>query len=123
VGSGGPGWSQNSVFAERWDGTGWSVQGTSPGPAAAPNGISCTSSSLCEVVGLRPQSNNLPARPQAWQWHGLSWAAQNPPGPANASLESVACPTASDCFAVGTTSTEPGPTTYPLSAPLIERFG
>lgn len=123
IGSGGPGWGQNNMFAERWDGTGWSVQGTSPGPVAAPRGISCTAASHCEIVGVRPASNNAPARPQAWLWNGLTWSAENPPGLPNASLESVACPTASDCFAVGATSTEPGPTTYPLTAPFIERFG
>ena len=119
VGYGGP----QGMFAERWNETGWGVQGSSSGRAANPNGISCTSSSRCEIVGFRPEGKNLPARPQAWLWNGVSWAAQNPPGPASASLESVACPTASDCFAVGATNTEPGPTTYPLSAPFIDRFG
>ena len=114
---------ESKVFAERWDGKGWSVQGNRPRTAAAPNGISCTSRSHCEVVGFGPDTYNTPARPQAWLWNGSSWAAQNPPGLADASLESVACATASDCFAVGTTSTESGPTTFPLSAPLIERFG
>jgi hypothetical protein len=52
----------------------------------------------------------------------VSWTAQDPPGPASAALKSVACPSPTDCFAVGATSTEPGPTTYPLSAPLVERF-
>jgi hypothetical protein len=119
VGSG-----QNKVFAERWDGKGWSVHGTSRGSAATPNGISCISSSRCEIVGFGPESsNNGTTRPQAWLWNGLSWAAQNPPGLPSASLESVACPTVSDCFAAGATSTDSGPTTFPLSAPLIERFG
>ena len=113
--------SGQDVFIERWDGTGWSLQPSSPG-AAYPNGISCTSSSLCEIVGSRLPGRKLSARPQAWMWNGVLWTAQNPPGPVSASLESMACPTASDCFAVGTTSTEPGPTTYPLSAPLIERL-
>jgi hypothetical protein len=45
-----------------------------------------------------------------------------PARPSGASLESVARPTASDCFAVGAASSEPGPTTYPLSAPFIDRF-
>ena len=74
--------------------------------------------------GLRAESSdNGTTRPQAWLWNGLRWAAQNPPGLSSASLESVACPTVSDCFAAGTTSTDSGPTTFPLSAPLIERFG
>jgi hypothetical protein len=118
VGSGGP----EGAFVQRWDGTGWSVRGSGPGPAANPNGISCTSSSRCEIVGFRQETKTFPARPQAWMWNGVSWAAQDPPGPASAALESVACPAASDCLAVGTTSTEPGPTTYPLSAPLIDRL-
>ena len=119
VGWGGP----QGMFAEPWNGTGWSVQASISGRAAIPNGISCTSSSHCEIVGLRPQGRYLPARPQAWLWNGVSWAAQDPPGPGSASLESVACPTTTDCLAVGATNPEPGPTTYPLSAPLIERLG
>ena len=119
VGSG-----QNKVFAERWDGKRWSVQGTTRGSAPTANGISCISGSGCEIVGFRAESSdNGTTRPQAWLWNGLRWAAQNPPGLSSASLESVACPTVSDCFAAGTTSTDSGPTTFPLSAPLIERFG
>lgn len=116
----GPG--QNGVFAERWDGKRWSVRGNRRA-AGVPNGISCTSSSHCEIVGFAAPDHSSEPRPQAWLWSGISWAAQRPPGLTDASLESVACSTASQCFAVGTTSTEPGPTTFPLSAPLVERFG
>jgi hypothetical protein len=111
------------AFAERWNGTGWSIQGTYPTPGASPSGVSCASRSQCEIVGYQLATRDAPARPQAWLFNGLGWAAQVPPGPSNASLESVACPAVSDCFAVGATSNQLGPTNYPLSAPLIDRFG
>jgi hypothetical protein len=122
VGSGGPGFGQNNLFAERWDGASWTVEGPAPGPVGAPNGLACGSTISCEVVGAGPRNHGASSQPQADRFNGAAWTAQNPPGPPAATLESVSCPSASECVAVGATTTEPGPTTYPLSAPLIERY-
>src|SRR5215469_4947789 len=87
------------VFAERWNGTSWSLQVT-PSPAhggAFLNGVACTSATACTAVG----SSN--AGTLAERWNGTSWSIQHTPNPAqgNAALTSVACTTARACTAVG----------------------
>ena len=87
------------VFAERWNGTSWSLQVT-PSPAhggAFLNGVACTSATACTAVG----SSN--AGTLAERWNGTGWSIQHTPNPAQggASLSGVSCTSASACTAVG----------------------
>jgi hypothetical protein len=97
-------------FAERWNGTSWSVQ-TLPTPtgsgASRVNAISCTKNSpvdLCTLVGSYLNEEGV-EKTLAERWNGTEWAIQ-----ASRSVEGkfavnelygVSCRTATECIAVG----------------------
>jgi hypothetical protein len=94
-----------STFAERWNGSRWSLQAT-PNPAGAQfaqlYGVSCAGSS-CEAVGIYFDSSGAIV-PLGERWNGTAWHAQPVPNPARASINglgSVSCSSSSDCTAVG----------------------
>jgi hypothetical protein len=94
-----------STFAERWNGSRWSLQAT-PNPAGAQfaqlYSVSCTASS-CEAVGIYFDSSGAIV-PLGERWNGTAWHAQPVPNPARASINglgSVSCSSSSDCTAVG----------------------
>jgi hypothetical protein len=64
--------SKSSTFAERWNGTSWSIQHT-PNPARGPgsinelDGVSCSSGIVCTAVGAYGTSKALTL---AERWHG-----------------------------------------------------
>ena len=106
-------------FAERWDGSRWTIQSTPPLPAwfhdgrpvAVLSGVSCTSSTDCIAVGS--YSSHSPAAstmPLAEHWDGTRWTVQKtalPPNPPldaigrGGSLDAVSCLSSADCTAVG----------------------
>jgi hypothetical protein len=88
------------TLAERWNGTGWSIQST-PEPSGAQSselsGVSCSSATACTAVGH--SSGSLAER-----WNGSTWAIQPVPKPTGAQsseLSGVSCPSATACTAVG----------------------
>jgi hypothetical protein len=106
-------------FAERWDGSRWTIQHTPPLPAwfddgrpvAYLSGVSCTSSTDCIAVGnYSSHSQAASTMPLAEHWDGTNWTVQNtalPPNPpldaigSGGSLDAVSCVSSADCTAVG----------------------
>jgi len=90
--------SRPGPFAERWDGSSWSIERLPHLPnAEALDGVSCASSTDCIAVGYGRSS-------VAAHWNGTRWSAENihfgdPAGRPNA-LTSVSCATG-NCAAVG----------------------
>jgi hypothetical protein len=89
-------------LAERWDGTGWTIQPT-PSPSQSGgslNGVACPSATSCTAVGV---SN---AGTLAERWDGTRWTIQPTPNApqGGGGLSGVACPSASSCTAVGSSS-------------------
>ena len=90
--------SSSGPFAERWDGSSWSIERIPQlGDAEALDGVSCASSTDCTAVGYGKSS-------VAAHWNGTRWSAESihfgdPDGRPNA-LTSVSC-TPSSCAAVG----------------------
>jgi subtilisin family serine protease len=94
------------AFAERWNGSGWSLQST-PEPSGATQvilkDVSCSSETACTAVGGYYKEG---AKPMVERWNGSSWSLQTAPLPGGeaAGLNSVSCPSASTCMALGTSS-------------------
>jgi hypothetical protein len=97
--------SATLAFAERWDGTSWTIQAT-PNPSttfADLSGVSCTSASACTAVGGYDNSAHTTLA-FAEGWNGMRWTIQVTPSPADAPysfLRSVSCTSAQACTAVG----------------------
>jgi|HubBroStandDraft_2_1064218.scaffolds.fasta_scaffold00208_2 hypothetical protein len=105
------GWYENSSgvetpWADRWNGTAWSVE-TVPAPTEAkatyPFKVSCASATACALVGY--YENGASAHvPLAESWNGSTWSAQSMPNPSGGSeirMEGVSCTAATECTAVG----------------------
>jgi hypothetical protein len=93
-------------FAERWDGTSWSLQGT-PNPSGGTEvrtyGVSCTTSTSCMMVGEYKNSSGL-VLPFAEQWTGSEWVLRSMPGVTGARenvLRGVSCTSSTACTAAG----------------------
>jgi len=105
VGGYNAGFDVTLAFAERWDGSRWTVQAM-PSPSttfAEPVGVSCTSATACTAVGGYDNSANTTLA-FAEAWNGTSWSIQLVPSPAGALdsfLRSVSCTSANACTAVG----------------------
>jgi hypothetical protein len=94
-------------FAERWDGSTWTVQPIAR-PATADEvvlfGITCAASTDCIAVGSYIDSTSHAELTLAEAWDGGSWTVQpspNPPGAHGSALNAVSCPTTTVCTAVG----------------------
>jgi hypothetical protein len=98
-----------AMFAETWNGTGWSAA-----PVPTPDGamsdeltqVSCVSVSNCFAVGYySPTTSSGGTGDQTLieRWNGRSWSIQSSPLLAG-ELYGVACQSASSCFAVGQAS-------------------
>jgi len=94
------------AFAERWNGTGWSVQST-PNPAGAEEsylqGVSCASSTACTATGGYYNSEGKLVS-LAESWNGTEWKVQTVPSPTGAKssvLHVVSCKSSTECTAVG----------------------
>jgi hypothetical protein len=93
-------------FAERWDGSTWTVQTmASPSTADSVNlsSISCASSANCTAVGYYSGSTSERST-LAEGWDGTTWTIQpspNPPGMQGSEFSAVSCVTTTNCTAVG----------------------
>ena len=99
------------TLAERWNGTGWSIQRT-PNPSGAQgnqsvlDGVSCSYGNACTAVGQFLYANGTKSTPLAERWNGTRWSIQRTPNPAGARgnqsvLDGVSCWSGSACTAVG----------------------
>jgi hypothetical protein len=96
-------------FAERWNGSEWSLSST-PGPSNAGEvglyGVSCASASSCMAVGhYKDETNGNRHKALAEAWNGSEWTIKTTPTPSEApggnDLYSVSCTSAGFCVAVG----------------------
>jgi hypothetical protein len=98
------GQSSGDALAERFNGSGWSVQ-SAPGLALA--GVACPGPQECFAVSG--------GGPKADRWNGSSWTAQTIPGPADGNagnLSGIACASTAACTAVGYTDEGDGTVTF-----------
>ena len=93
-------------YAEKWNGTTWSLQ-EPPAPTGSKGsgllGVSCTSSTACTAVGSYTNSSGQNV-PLAEKWNGTTWSLQEPPAPTGSKynlLWGVSCTSSTACIAVG----------------------
>ncbi len=93
-------------WAARWNGTTWTLQ-TVPTPTGAKetdaNGVSCTSSTECTMVGEYENKSKV-YEPFAERWGGSEWTVQSVPAPSGAThtwLRGVSCVSSTECMAGG----------------------
>lgn len=95
-------------LAERWDGSGWTIQPT-PAPSGSTGtvlaGLSCTTATSCTAVGSYSRKPDA-GRALAEHWNGSAWTIQPipavpGPGDPDGGLYGVSCTTADQCTAVG----------------------
>jgi hypothetical protein len=95
------GFGAPGAFAERWNGTAWTLE-TIAIPNLALYGVSCVSATNCTAVGnVFVSPTQYPA---VATWNGSAWSIQALPVPAGdsfAGLAGVTCASASACIAVG----------------------
>jgi hypothetical protein len=98
------------LFAERWNGSAWSLQKTSTPTGATSDfflGVSCSAKGACTAVGAyNTASGRLTL---AERWNGTEWVVQktsNPVGSSTNALKGVSCSTATSCVAVGYANVE-----------------
>jgi hypothetical protein len=85
------------AFAERWDGTGWSLQRTPSAGSTTLSSVSCTSNRACTAVGAVDTGLPLVER-----WNGTRWSLQRTPNAlSGAALQAVSCTSRAICTAVG----------------------
>ena len=108
VGNLSTGGGNQAPLAERWNGTGWTLQKT-PAPAGTSRdfllGVSCPTKTSCFAVGLSSKGSAANQRTLAEQWNGKKWVIQKTPNPAGQQeieLKSVSCRSASFCVSIGT---------------------
>jgi hypothetical protein len=101
-------------IAERWNGTGWSIQSTpNPAPGGLLAAVSCTSASACTAVGNLNGTAHAGSTTLVERWNGTRWAVQPSPklsAGQGSFFNAVACQ-ASACTAVGLYLTNSGPLT------------
>jgi hypothetical protein len=95
----------SSPFAERWNGSTWTLQSMPAPPAGTEYNIedvACPASSDCTAVGW--SWNGSIWLPLAMRWNGTSWSLSSiplPEGATRAMLHGITCVTSLDCWAVG----------------------
>ena len=101
---------QTAPFADRWNGTRWSVQGM-PNPGGgivSTQGVSCAALTACTVAG-GISSGVLDSLTVGWGWNGRRWNLQSTPNPSGAlsqgALLGAPCASATFCTAVGSRGT------------------
>lgn len=100
-----------TAFAERWDGSSWTLQSTPPpsgGVFSGLAGVSCASASSCAAVGYYDEGLGTNAVPVATGWNGSLWSNQSMQslaslgrGLVGGETGEVSCPVAGTCIAVG----------------------
>ena len=95
--------NQYVAVIEHYNGVAWSPSSV-PSPSGATfNGVACSSSTDCVVVGNR-QTSSSTAHVLIDHWDGKSWSGSSAPSPAGsmwAVMDSVTCLSATDCLALG----------------------
>jgi hypothetical protein len=107
--------TSRSVFAERWNGSAWSVEQIPVPPSlGAPvlSGVSCPSSRACFAVGARRSPIGFPSGALVARWDGQTWSIQPAPAPSKSELKAISCTSPVACTAVGDDR----------SGPLAERW-
>jgi len=91
------------TLAQRWYGSGWSIE-TTPTPAGARSsgldGVSCVSSRSCTAVGFLTNAAGTVGQ-LAERWNGGSWMLQRTPNRIDGGLVGVSCASTITCTAVG----------------------
>jgi len=109
-------------FAERWDGSSWSLEASLEIAGAFDTqlmGVSCTSPSACSAVGdYNPSSSRPLQRTLAERWNGTSWSVERIPNASGGSNElfGVSCISSRACVAVGVSNLNLG-----IPQALVER--
>jgi hypothetical protein len=105
------GWYENSAgvelpWAERWNGSTWSLQ-SMPAPSGAkasyPYAVSCVSATSCTAAGYYKNSSNIDV-PFGEHWNGTEWSLQTMPTPSGSSkteVSAISCSSATACTAAG----------------------
>jgi hypothetical protein len=114
------------AFAERWNGTKWTMRKL---PRVAEqtgfNSVSCTSAHACSAAGFLVNGiGDTQPLPLAEVWNGSRWTAHHvllPTGAPNGTLSAISCTADSACTATGTGMTANGD---PLAngQPLADRW-
>jgi hypothetical protein len=90
-----------SGFAERWNGTEWTLQ-TVAKPSGTKSysfyGVSCASATECTTSGSKLTTEGV-SMPLAERWNGTTWTVESTPG--QGVLAGVSCVSASFCAVVG----------------------
>jgi hypothetical protein len=89
-------------FAERWNGTVWSLQGLQP--LTTSSAVSCSTTTVCTAVGGLYRAPSQGTRPGAERWNGVSWTNQAIYAAADSYtnvLDAVSCIATQVCMAVG----------------------
>jgi hypothetical protein len=95
-----------SVLAERWNGTGWSVDRTpNPAPGATLDAVSCPSATTCVAVGSYTTNAGhtvglAELRNATGQWS--QYVVPSPSGATWLTMTAVSCASPTSCMAVGT---------------------
>ena len=103
-------------FAERWNGSRWSIQHVPTLPAGRGDvsylgGVSCASRSDCTAVGYSGNSAGSSGVALVERWNGVGWSVQRTSRPAGATvsfLTAVSCVSPTSCTAVGFFNTRAG---------------
>jgi hypothetical protein len=107
-------------FAERWNGTAWSLQALQPLTIAS--ALSCSTPIVCTAVGGVYRAPSQGTRPGAERWNGVSWAYQviyaADESYTNVS-DAVSCSTVQTCLAVGSQTND---TSSGYQHPLADLF-
>ena len=103
-------------FAERWNGSSWSLQRITSPQGSQLVAVSCPSTRDCVAVGsvLTP----LSTFPLAERWNGSKWSLEPTPYQGAGMLDSVSCISPGACTAVGISSAPAAGN----QAPLAERW-
>jgi hypothetical protein len=106
-----------AAFAERWDGSAWSLLPIAAGPSPTLTSLSCTSPTFCVAVGSTQTAGRLSlvgpvnaqkSRAVAEVWNGTAWKSQTTPLTAirGSALSGVSCVSSRFCIAVGSIGLE-----------------
>ena len=109
-----------STFAERWNGTSWTVENTPSPTVSNLNGVACISPADCIAVGDVLSGVGINTLTLAERWNGTSWTTMTTPTPkagTRSFLIDVSCRSATLCEAVGSYYKKSG-----AQLPLAEKW-
>ena len=108
-------------FAERWNGSSWSLQRILTPKGSQLVAVSCPSTRDCVAVG-RVRSP-LSTYPLAERWNGSKWSLEPAPHSGPGMLDAVSCTSPGACTAVGASYNPAGGTQGPLASVGTDRRG